>query len=153
MRNFTVITASLLCSLSKYWYWITALITINKVTERHLLRSYCSVRTMMNLSAVCFRLDLCLRFWVSDCGGSVWWRRLSALLQLFQCFQRCSGSEWSVEVSPTVSPLCSNLLNLQSSVKDFKLENLKWHPTSLLSSSKSNKWIHLTLDCISVDIT
>ncbi len=37
------------------------------------------------VSAVCLRLDLRLRFWVSNCGGSAWWRRHTDVLQLFQC--------------------------------------------------------------------
>lgn len=34
-----------------------------------------------------FRLDLCLSFWVSDCGGSVWWRSHTAVLKLFPVLQ------------------------------------------------------------------
>ncbi len=46
-------------------------------------RTFC-LFVALSRFAVCFRLDLCVSLWFSDCKGSVWWRCHTAVLQLFQ---------------------------------------------------------------------
>lgn len=62
-----------------------------------------------------------------------------------------SGSDWPTDSMPVVSLLCPLLIVVLPSVMDFKILNLRWHPTPLCYFSKLNKWIHLTLGYISVE--
>ncbi len=57
--------------LLNYSTALTVMLTINKYEG---IASFCFVSQRINISAVCFRLDLCLRLWVSNCGGPAGWR-------------------------------------------------------------------------------
>ncbi len=66
-----------------------------KIISIQWLHPCCSVSTM--ISAVCFRV------WVSNCGGSAWWRRHTAVPQIYQY----SVSNYLVQTGQqNCAPLC-----------------------------------------------
>lgn len=98
--SFIMRTAVLLFSLGKYWQWV--FLQMNSMGEGNVLLNnqkkngiYELLKLLRSISicfglnsselhffAVCFRLDLPLRF--SDCGSPAWKKCHTAVLQLFQ---------------------------------------------------------------------
>ena len=100
------------------------------------------------VSAVCFRLDLCLSLWLSHCGGPAWWRSHTAVLQLFHFSLSDSLLYTAQHNQALLFPLSTIIMSLLLSVIGVKVEHLKWLPTSTLYFSKSGLWMYLILSSI-----
>lgn len=166
MMNFTLITA-LLCTFGKYIdfslnttvssfpsvIWTESLrLFINNIIYELCL--FASCWGFMNRHHVClFQAGSLSRF----LSFTLW--RFSLVKTSHCCAPTLplscltySGSNWTTDTTSAASPIWRALMPMFHSVMVLKMENLTWHPTALPSFWRSNKWMYLTPDCISVEI-
>lgn len=151
----TLITALSIYSVSEYWYWITlnSIYNANHLEvisfKTHLKLYFKAMFMFLLLQAGSLSQFLTFRLWTFSAVK----KSHCSVATSPPTIVRPSGSDWSIEPRPPVSQLWPVVKTSQHTAWDLKIQTLKWAPTSPLSSSKSNKWVCLTLDCICVDST